>query len=69
MSGSTASVSVITPCLNAEGTLGEALESVFAQTVPPIEVLVIDDDSRDRSIEIARSFGPRVRGVKSPELE
>ncbi len=66
MRDTTPSVSVIVPCRNAQRTLGEALESVFAQTVPPLEVLLIDDGSRDRSVAIARSFGPRVRVLRNP---
>lgn len=66
MSLSSADISVIVPCLNAEATLGEALESVFAQTAPPREVLLIDDRSTDRSIEIARRFGPAVRVFLNP---
>lgn len=66
MSLSTAPISVIVPCLNAEKTLGEAIESVLEQTAPPIEVLVIDDNSRDRSVEVARSFGARVRILRNP---
>jgi glycosyltransferase involved in cell wall biosynthesis len=66
MSDSTAPISVIVPCLNAERTLGAALESVFVQTAPPLEVLLIDDRSTDRSVEVARSFGPRVRVLTNP---
>ncbi len=67
MSDSTADISVIIPCYNAERTLGEALESVFAQTAPPLEILVIDDQSRDRSVSVARSFGSRVRVMQNPK--
>ncbi|HOB72997.1 MAG TPA: glycosyltransferase family 2 protein [Phycisphaerae bacterium] len=66
MSLSSADISVIIPCLNAERTLGAALESVFNQTVPPREVLVIDDASTDGSVRVARSFGPRVRVLPNP---
>ena len=45
MSG--ASVSVVLPCYNAHRFLGEALESVRRQTVPPLEIIVIDDGSTD----------------------
>ena len=61
MSLSTAEVSVIVPCRDAASTLGEALESALAQTVKPLEVLVIDDGSRDRSARVARKFGAPVR--------
>jgi glycosyltransferase involved in cell wall biosynthesis len=44
------------PVYNAEEFLTEALESVFAQDYSPLEVLVVDDGSQDRSAEIARSY-------------
>jgi len=66
MSFSTARVSVIIPCLNAERTLGDALDSVFAQTVRPMEVLVIDDHSTDRSAVVARKHHPSVRVLTNP---
>ncbi len=67
MSLSTGPITLVMPCLNAQRTIGEALESAFAQTVPPLEVLVVDDGSTDRSVEIARSFGPRVRVLRNPK--
>jgi len=54
-------VSVIIPCLNAEATLAEAINSILAQTVAPLEILVIDDGSEDRSVAVAASFGSQVR--------
>lgn len=61
MTSTRPTVSVIIPCLNAEATLAEAINSVLAQTVPPLEVLVIDDGSTDRSVAVAASYGSRVR--------
>jgi glycosyltransferase involved in cell wall biosynthesis len=52
-------VSVLIPCFNAERTLGEALESVFRQTWPRIEAIVVDDGSTDRSGAIAHRFWGR----------
>src|SRR5918996_6152320 len=54
-------VSVIIPAFNAERYLRQTLESVFAQTYPDVEVIVVDDGSRDGTAEIAQSCGDRVR--------
>jgi glycosyltransferase involved in cell wall biosynthesis len=47
------SVSVIVPVYKGERFLAEALESVAAQTYAPLETIVVDDGSPDRSAEIA----------------
>jgi glycosyltransferase involved in cell wall biosynthesis len=49
-------VSVVIPAYNAERYLGEAIESVLAQTYEPVETIVVDDGSADRTAEIARSY-------------
>ena len=48
-------VSVIVPCYNHEAFIAEALASVLNQTAPIDEVIVVDDASTDRSLEIIRS--------------
>jgi glycosyltransferase involved in cell wall biosynthesis len=55
-------VSVIIPVYNGARYLREALESVFAQTYRPFEVIVVDDGSSDDSGKIAQSF-PDVRYI------
>lgn len=58
-----ASISVIIPAYNREAYLAEAIESVLAQTLPPDEVIVVDDGSTDSTAEIARSYGRQVRCI------
>lgn len=55
-------VSVCIPCRNAGAHLAETLESVCGQTWPRLEVIVVDDDSRDGSAEIIDGFA--ARGVR-----
>jgi len=55
-------VTVLMPVFNGEPHLAAAIDSILAQTYRDFELLVVDDGSRDRSAEIARSSGdPRVR--------
>jgi glycosyltransferase involved in cell wall biosynthesis len=54
-------VSVIMPVHNGEKYIREALESIFNQTYPNIEVIVIDDGSTDRTKEAIELTGKNVR--------
>jgi glycosyltransferase involved in cell wall biosynthesis len=55
-----ADVSVVIPAYNATNFLAETLASVFAQTVPPAEIIVVDDGSTDDTAGIARDLGVTV---------
>ncbi|MDA1266721.1 MAG: glycosyltransferase family 2 protein [Planctomycetota bacterium] len=54
-------IACVIPAYNRERSLGRAIESALNQSFPPAEVLVADDGSTDRSVEIARGYGDRVR--------
>lgn len=49
-------VSVIMPTYNCENFLYESIESVLVQSFKNWELIVVDDASSDRSLQIARSF-------------
>ncbi|WP_041436263.1 glycosyltransferase family 2 protein [Thermus oshimai] len=53
-------ISVVIPAHNEEAYLPAALEAVRAQTLSPLEVLVVDNASTDRTREVAEAFGARV---------
>ena len=55
-----APVVVIIPNYNGASVLGDSLYSALGQTLPPLEVLVVDDASTDHSPALARSLGARV---------
>ncbi len=60
-------VSVIIPARNEEMNLRACLESITSQAGIPLEIVVVDDHSSDRTSEIARSFAG-VRVLQAPEL-
>jgi glycosyltransferase involved in cell wall biosynthesis len=60
-------VSVIIPAYNAEETLGEALQSVRAQTYSDWEAIVVDDASADETASVAEGFGDGFRVIRCRE--
>jgi glycosyltransferase involved in cell wall biosynthesis len=60
-------VSVIIPARNEEASLGVCLESLVAQAGVDFEIIVVDDNSTDRTREIAASF-PKVKVIEAAPL-
>ena len=48
-------VSVVIPTHNSEKFVTQAINSVLAQTYPHIEIIVVDDASRDNTLAVVRS--------------
>jgi len=59
-------VSIIIPTRNTEKTLPLCLRSIERQTYKNIEVIVVDNYSRDKTVEIAKAHGAAVY-LKGPE--
>ena len=53
-------VSVIIPCRNGANTVAAAVRSALAQSEPPLEVIVVDDQSADDTAAVAAKEGARV---------
>ncbi|MCU0437675.1 MAG: glycosyltransferase [Raineya sp.] len=53
-------ISVITVTYNAEAYLEKTFESVFAQTYPHIEYVVIDGKSKDKTVEIIKKYESKI---------
>ena len=60
-------VSVLVTAYNREDYLAEAIESVLAQTRPDFELIVSDDCSSDRTVEIANQYARR--DPRSPRVD
>lgn len=60
-------VSVIVPVYNAESYLRTCLDSILQQTLEDIEILAVDDGSKDHSAEILREYEKtiRIRSMRS----
>lgn len=62
--------SVVIPTLNEEKFLPNLLESLAKQTVRDFEVIVVDGMSKDKTVNVARSFAkklPKLQVVVSPK--
>jgi glycosyltransferase involved in cell wall biosynthesis len=64
--GSQPLISVVIPCYNTAATLVETLDSVARQTWTNLEIIAVDDQSRDTTVDVLVAYGanePRLRIV------
>ncbi|MGQ0645766.1 MAG: glycosyltransferase family 2 protein, partial [Elusimicrobiota bacterium] len=59
-------VSVVIPAFNSVATLSETIESVLRQSLTSLEIIVVDDGSRDDTEKIARRFRYPVKYFRLP---
>jgi glycosyltransferase involved in cell wall biosynthesis len=53
-------ISVVIPAFNEEKLLGKCLESLQKQSEKPFEIIVVDNNSTDKTVEIAKEFGAKI---------
>jgi len=61
-------ISAVMSVYNGERFVGEAIGSILSQTYPDLELLIVDDGSTDRSLEIIETYAKkddRVRVIKN----
>lgn len=59
-------ISVVIPTYNRAKVVPTALESVFAQTFPAAEIIVVDDGSKDDTRAVLASYGDRIKAISQP---
>jgi glycosyltransferase involved in cell wall biosynthesis len=60
-------VSILIPAYNAERWVADTINSALAQTWPMKELIVVDDGSADRTLQVARQFASRNVSVVTQE--
>lgn len=61
-------VSVVIPTYNREKVVVGAINSVLSQTLPPDEIIIVDDCSNDETISVIKqNFGDKVRLIENNE--
>lgn len=56
-------ISCIVPVYNGARFLAEALDSILAQSLPPAEIIVVDDGSTDATAAVVDAYAAKVRYV------
>ncbi|MFH1803169.1 MAG: glycosyltransferase [archaeon] len=59
-------VSIVMPCYNEGKNIGDSIESILKLDYPKdmIEIIVVDDKSKDNSVEIARQYEKKYKNVR-----
>lgn len=56
-------VSILIPCYNSEKYIGDTIQSCIAQKYSNVEVIIVDNGSADKSIEIAEAWASRCDNI------
>jgi glycosyltransferase involved in cell wall biosynthesis len=60
------SITVVIPCWNAEKWILRAIKSLLDQNYPTLDIIVVDDGSTDKSLELIKSFGNKIHYITGP---
>lgn len=49
-------LSIIVPAYNAEKLIESCLDSILSQTLDPIELIVVNDGSKDKTFQVLKDY-------------
>ena len=58
-------VSIITACYNSENTIESTVQSVISQDYKNIEYIIVDGQSNDKTLDIARKYSDKIANISS----
>lgn len=62
-------ISIVSPVFNVEKFLARCLDSLINQTLSDIEIILVDDKSSDKSLDICKEYAQKDSRIKVVELE
>lgn len=60
-------ISIVIPTYNGEKYVEQAIRSALAQTKPAAEIIVSDDNSTDRTLDICKSYSDKIKIFTNPK--
>ena len=63
-------ISIVIPVYNGSNYLSEAIDSALSQTYPNVEIIVVNDGSRDNgaTAAVAQAYGDKIRYFKERNI-
>ncbi len=59
--------SIVIPSFNSANTIAKTISSILDQKYPNTEIIIVDGDSNDSTIEILQSFKEQVKFISEPD--
>ena len=60
-------VAIVTPSYNTGRYIGPCVKSVLQQDYPHVDHLVMDGGSTDNTVDVLKSFGPRLKWISQKD--
>jgi glycosyltransferase involved in cell wall biosynthesis len=61
-------ISIVIRCYNEEKHIGRLLSGIMQQTIPDVEIIIVDSGSTDSTLEIASRFPVKILSIKPEEF-